>query len=92
MYMAYRTLGLMTKDGEKAKSIHPNGDDRKLKTYQGLLGLDHAYPPMAGNGFRRTGFDRTQYRARMGDHATRRDGDPGRALLRLPAYRAGEVG
>jgi PiT family inorganic phosphate transporter len=37
MYMVYGTLGLMTKDAEKAKNIYPNGDDKKLKTYQGLL-------------------------------------------------------
>ena len=37
MYMVYGTLGLMTKDAEKAKNVYPNGDDKKLKTYQGLL-------------------------------------------------------
>jgi PiT family inorganic phosphate transporter len=37
MYIVYGTLNLLTKDAEKAKNIYPNGDDKKLKTYQGLL-------------------------------------------------------
>jgi len=37
MYVVYGTLNLLTKDAEKAKNIYPNGDDKKLKTYQGLL-------------------------------------------------------
>ena len=37
MYVVYGTLSLLTKDAEKAKNVYPNGDDKKLKAYQGLL-------------------------------------------------------
>jgi len=37
MYLVYDTLRLLTKDPEKAEADFPNGDDKKLKAYQGLL-------------------------------------------------------
>ena len=37
MYVVYGTLSLLTKDARKAKNVYPNGDDKKLKAYQGLL-------------------------------------------------------
>jgi len=45
MYVVYGTLSLLTKDAEKAKNVYPNGDDKKLKAYQGLLEKGTRYIP-----------------------------------------------
>ena len=45
MYVVYGTLNLLTKDAEKAKNVYPNGDDKKLKAYQGLLEKGTRYIP-----------------------------------------------
>jgi PiT family inorganic phosphate transporter len=37
MYVVQDTLSLMTKDAQKAAAVYPNGGDKALKTYQGLL-------------------------------------------------------
>ena len=37
MYVVQDTLSLMTKDADKAAALYPNGGDKALKTYQGLL-------------------------------------------------------
>jgi inorganic phosphate transporter, PiT family len=37
MYLVYDTTRLLTKDPDKAKATFPNGDDKKIKAYQGLL-------------------------------------------------------
>ncbi len=45
MYLVYDTSRLLTKDADKAKAAFPNGDDKKLKTYQDLLEKGTRYIP-----------------------------------------------
>ena len=45
MYLEYDTIQLLTKDADKAKAAFPNGDDKKLKSYQTLLEKGTRYIP-----------------------------------------------
>ena len=55
MYLVYDTLRLLTKDADKAKTTFPNGDDKKLKSYQTLLEKGTRYIPTWGQDFGRAG-------------------------------------